>query len=318
LRADLAYILKHWSEHCFDIWEEEKGLHYYTLSVSAAALQGRRSLASPARQRRRLAQTAAAQAEAIRQLLDGYWLEDQGYYRSRILESGQRSAKELDIAVIFAALHAGGSGGAHSVDDARMHATLARLEALFDAAYPINRHRPPSHAPAMGRYAGDVYYSGGAYYFSTLAAAEFCFRAAARAGADAAATSELVARGDASCRRCAASRRRTATCRSSSTSNTGPRPPRDNSPGATPRSFPASPPGARCCDDMRARSRTSACCARQAGLWYPRSVLPDDGSARSSGSDRHDRQLEGTSRRQRRCVRCRRRSSMRACFRSWA
>jgi glucoamylase len=31
----------------------------------------------------------------------------------------------------------------------------------------------------MGRYAGDVYYSGGAYYFSTLGAAEFCFRAAA-------------------------------------------------------------------------------------------------------------------------------------------
>jgi glucoamylase len=29
----------------------------------------------------------------------------------------------------------------------------------------------------MGRYKGDVYYSGGAYYFSTLAAAEFCFRA---------------------------------------------------------------------------------------------------------------------------------------------
>ena len=33
----------------------------------------------------------------------------------------------------------------------------------------------------MGRYAGDVYYSGGAYYFSTLGAAEFCFRAAALA-----------------------------------------------------------------------------------------------------------------------------------------
>jgi glucoamylase len=31
----------------------------------------------------------------------------------------------------------------------------------------------------MGRYAQDVYFSGGAYYFSTLAAAEFCFRAAA-------------------------------------------------------------------------------------------------------------------------------------------
>ena len=32
----------------------------------------------------------------------------------------------------------------------------------------------------MGRYAGDVYFSGGAYYFSTLGAAEFCFLAAAQ------------------------------------------------------------------------------------------------------------------------------------------
>ena len=32
----------------------------------------------------------------------------------------------------------------------------------------------------MGRYAGDVYFSGGAYYFSTLGAAEFCFRASAQ------------------------------------------------------------------------------------------------------------------------------------------
>jgi glucoamylase len=32
----------------------------------------------------------------------------------------------------------------------------------------------------MGRYAGDDYFSGGAYYFSTLGAAEFCFRAAAQ------------------------------------------------------------------------------------------------------------------------------------------
>ena len=194
LRSDLEYTRRHWAEHCFDIWEEEKGLHYYTLSVSAAALRdGSAWLARHGSDAQ--AQTMGVQAAVIRQRLDGYWLEDQGYYRSRILESGQRSAKELDIAVIFAALHAGGSGGAHSVDDVRMHATLARLEALFDAEYPINRNRPPAHAAAMGRYAGDVYYSGGAYYFSTLAAAEFCFRAAAGAG-QAADARELVARGD--------------------------------------------------------------------------------------------------------------------------
>jgi glucoamylase len=81
--------------------------------------------------------------------------------------------------VILAAIHAAGGAGAHSVHDPRMHATLARLEALFDMAYPINQHRGAQRGPAMGRYAGDVYYSGGAYYFATLGAAEFCFRAAA-------------------------------------------------------------------------------------------------------------------------------------------
>jgi glucoamylase len=64
-----------------------------------------------------------------------------------------------------------------------MHATLARLEALFDAAYPINHGRAAGRGPAMGRYAGDVYFSGGAYYFSTLGAAEFCYRVAALGGA---------------------------------------------------------------------------------------------------------------------------------------
>jgi glucoamylase len=45
----------------------------------------------------------------------------------------------------------------------------------------------------MGRYAGDKYYSGGAYYFSTLAAAEFCFRAAIGSSA----AVDLIRRGDA-------------------------------------------------------------------------------------------------------------------------
>jgi len=108
--------------------------------------------------------------------LDGFWLADEAYYRSRILPTG-RSTKDLDIAVILSAIHAGGTGP-HSVHDSRMRSTLARLESLFDAAYAINRDRAPGTGPAMGRYAGDVYYSGGAYYFSTLGAAEFCYRAA--------------------------------------------------------------------------------------------------------------------------------------------
>jgi glucoamylase len=179
VRADLGFTLAHWRKPSYDIWEEESGLHYYTLCVSAAALREgadwleRTGVPALASQYRR-------EAEVIHRYLDGYWLPQDGHYRSRVLASGARSAKELDIAVILAAIHALGDSSTHTVGDPCMQATLERLQALFDAAYEINRNRPAHQAPAMGRYAGDVYFSGGAYYFSTLGAAEFCFLAAAR------------------------------------------------------------------------------------------------------------------------------------------
>ncbi|WP_457825262.1 hypothetical protein, partial [Staphylococcus aureus] len=75
-------------------------------------------------------------------MLNGYWLPREGYYRSRVLASGERSRKELDISVILAAIHALGDGSAHCAHDPHVAATLERLESLFDTAYPINRQRP--------------------------------------------------------------------------------------------------------------------------------------------------------------------------------
>ena len=195
LLADLEFTRRHWREACFDIWEEEKGMHYYTLRVAAAALEGSAGWYE-LRGDGAGAHACRADAAEILRLLDGYWREDLQFYRSRMLEAKAPSGKELDIAVIFAALHAAGSGETHSVRDPRMHATLAKLEALFDAEYAINRNRE-GRAPAMGRYAGDVYYSGGAYYFSTLAAAEFCHRAALSQAIGSPARKSLVERGDA-------------------------------------------------------------------------------------------------------------------------
>jgi glucoamylase len=180
LREDLEFVQRHCRESSFDIWEEEQGFHYYTLRVGAEALivgagwleqQGDSVNAA----------NCHRDAAAAMSLLDGYWRDDAGFYRSRVLQSGEVSRKELDISVILAALHSAGTGATHSVRDPRMHATLARLEALFSADYAINGNLAHGAAPAMGRYAGDVYYSGGAYYFSTLGAAEFCYRAAQRA-----------------------------------------------------------------------------------------------------------------------------------------
>jgi glucoamylase len=167
LRRNLAFVLRHARKPCFDIWEEEFGLHAYTLRVSAAALEegaawleGRGEAAEARRCR--------VEAAEIETLLDGFWMSEENHIRSRRVEGGAPE-KLLDIAVILGSIHA-------RVRGTRYNATLEQLEALFDSRYAINRNRPTGRAPALGRYTGDKYYSGGAYYFSTLGAAEFCYR----------------------------------------------------------------------------------------------------------------------------------------------
>jgi glucoamylase len=177
LQDDLRYTRRHWQEPSYDIWEEDLGLHYYTLCAAAAALGNDPVTA------------------AIHGALDEFWDADGGFYRSRVLDGGAESPKQLDIAVVLAAVHTDLSGERHSPADPRMHATLTRLEELFADQYPINTRRPAGSGPAMGRYTGDVYYSGGAYYFATLGAAQLCHLAACRLGPDAA--QPWLRRGDA-------------------------------------------------------------------------------------------------------------------------
>jgi glucoamylase len=87
-------------------------------------------------------------------------------------------------------LHAGLATGPHSIADERVMQTLNRLEELFAAEYALNRQA--GAALAFGRYTGDTYFSGGAYFFCTFGAAEFYYKRAA-ATADAG----LLAKGDA-------------------------------------------------------------------------------------------------------------------------
>jgi glucoamylase len=195
LRIDLQLTAAHWRQPSLDIWEEELGHHYYTLRVAAAALnEGAEWLRGAGEQD--AAAALLAEARAILETLDGYWRAREGYYASRIMPAGVVSTKMLDIAVVLAAIHADG-GEAHSPRDPRVHATLAKLEQLFDELYPINRGRPRGRAPALGRYEGDVYFSGGAYYFSTLGAAELCFKAARAHGAGSGERAGWIERGDA-------------------------------------------------------------------------------------------------------------------------
>lgn len=177
IERDLAFIHRCWREPSFDIWEEELGRHYYTRLVHYAALADG-ALWLDASGKPALAQTYRHTAQEIAASLDEHWSEAEGFYLSRLAVPNSASTKALDVATILAIVHAGRAEGRHSVLDPKVQATLARLEDLFEAAYPINHGRPPGRGLALGRYAGDRYYSGGAYYFATLAAAEFYFRLA--------------------------------------------------------------------------------------------------------------------------------------------
>jgi glucoamylase len=196
LRIDLAFTALRWREPSLDIWEEELGYHYFNLRVSAAALNEGAEWLQAAGDATEAAELRA-ESQAIREKLDDYWLPDAGHYRSRIMPAGVASTKMLDIAVILAAVHARDGEDVHSARDPRMHATLAKLEELFDKLYPINHGRPRERAPALGRYEGDAYFSGGAYYFSTLGAAELCYLAAAAEAPGSGARAHWVAHGDA-------------------------------------------------------------------------------------------------------------------------
>jgi glucoamylase len=176
IRTDLAFTLARIHEPCVGIWEEGSGHHYYTQLVQAEALQ-RGAEWLEARGESDSVHAARLAAEETLAILDGLWSEADGFYRSQAA-TGPADAAHLDIAVILAVLHAGRAEGRHSVLDPHAQATLAALEELFETEFAINRARPQDRGPALGRYASDRYYGGGAWYLTTLAAAEFYFKLA--------------------------------------------------------------------------------------------------------------------------------------------
>ncbi|HWG03487.1 MAG TPA: glycoside hydrolase family 15 protein [Beijerinckiaceae bacterium] len=172
LDGDLAFTLARVKQPSFDIWEEQNGFHYHTQIVQAEALdQGAAWLDENGEAAR--ADACRTAANDIQGRLERLW--NGRVYASRASSTTSSTDRELDVAVILGTLHAGRPSGPHSVLDPRAQATLTALEELFESEYAINQDRPRDHAPALGRYTRDAYYSGGAYYFATLAAAEFYY-----------------------------------------------------------------------------------------------------------------------------------------------
>ncbi len=179
IETDLDCTIRHWPEPCFDLWEENIRRHYYTRLVQYAALSDGAAWARSVGDAGR-AQTCRMAAREIEKQFNSYFDAGAGAYLTPLREEGVRRAytMRLDIAVILGVIHAHRKEGPQSAANPRMLATLVKLERLFENEYPINHGLGDGYAPAMGRYAGDKYFSGGAYYFSTLGAAQFYYRLA--------------------------------------------------------------------------------------------------------------------------------------------
>ena len=191
IRGDLDYTARFGGEACYDIWEEDRAQHYYTTLVQYAALrEGARW--TEAEGDTHHATQLQEKARSVSDLLEQFWSDAHGFIRSRLPHEGAENEKALDFAVILGVLHAGLESGPHSVQDARVRATFQKLEELFAQEYALNHGR--KSGLVFGRYKGDTYVSGGAYYFSTFGAAEYYYRLAAAVPPEAAG---LIAQGDA-------------------------------------------------------------------------------------------------------------------------
>lgn len=184
IAQDLDFTCRHAGARCVGPWEERSAWHYPVALLQLGALVHGRRFAG------RRAEAWAAAERHLRERLDGFWSDrDQVYLAQR---PARTAAARLDAAVLLAVLDADLPEGRHSVHDPRVQKTQAAIEKFFAREFPINRGK--ACAPLLGRYRGDRYFGGGAWYPTTLAAAALYYRRAALAGKD---RSRLIGRGDA-------------------------------------------------------------------------------------------------------------------------
>lgn len=181
IKVDLEYISHHWQESSFDLWEEVKGTHFYTLMVSRKALLDGANLAEKLNDHG-AAVWYQAQAKAIEKQLSLFWDNDKSLIKPTINQTGGMKDKKMDIdvAVILGLLHGDRHDGFLPWNDKRVVKTMEKLIATFKSLYPINQSaRIPG--VAIGRYPEDHYsgsdkWQGNPWVLCTYAAAEALYR----------------------------------------------------------------------------------------------------------------------------------------------
>jgi glucoamylase len=186
LRLDLEFTVRHAGRRCIGPWEEagHNTHHYYVALVQLGALVHGRAFAGDIR--------AWNEAEEIlRTRLERHWSQQHRVYAAMLPAAANNADDLIDAAQLLAVVDADLPDGPHSVQDPRVQKTQCAIESLFMREFPVNHGK---RAPALGRYKGDRYFGGGAWYPTTLAAASLNYRLARRPGQN---RDALIKRGDA-------------------------------------------------------------------------------------------------------------------------
>ena len=190
LKADLEFVLHHWRGCCFDLWEEVRGHHFYTMMVQRHALLLGAAIADAAQDP--LAAVAyRGVAREIEGALTSHWDAGRGLIVPTRGRDGGLDYKhqDLDSSVLLAVLHTRGPGQIFAASDGRVMHTALLIEGSFAQLYAINSKSAPGPlAPAIGRYPEDRYDGVGAsegnpWFLTTLAMAEYYYTVAEELGA---------------------------------------------------------------------------------------------------------------------------------------
>ena len=179
IKKDLEYTAHNWNTHSFDLWEEEKGLHFYTLLSQQVALQEGAKLAAELQDHGAAAFYKAESEKIARKLKAEFVNSSVG-----ILVTTQKSAplgyknSGLDVAPLLALNHTAPYQTVFSMRDPAVLKYISVLANTFGNLYGVNKQYA-NLGVGIGRYPEDRYDGyetsrvGNPWFLSTLALGEY-------------------------------------------------------------------------------------------------------------------------------------------------
>jgi len=178
IKRDLEYTSYNWTRPSFDLWEEEQGMHFYTLLAQHTALQEGAKLAHE------LADFGASEfykntslkiAMELKNFMDDSIGIKVTTYKTAAL--GYKNSG-IDVAPLLALLHNYPYQKLFSFNHPMVRKYIETLKSTFSRIYTIN-HTYPDLGVAIGRYPEDKYDGygtngeGNPWFLTTLALGEY-------------------------------------------------------------------------------------------------------------------------------------------------